>query len=342
MNKNKILWIKRLIADGKHNAFTGMVHWQGYYYLVFRTSSAHAGGSGQIRMLRSSDLTAWEDLPTPLKSERNHYEAHFLPWNDKLFIFGGSYDAGKNGLQNSCRDVVSYTANGVDWAEEKMSNPPRFRRWHPLLYNGVIYSAAYRFIRDGCNELGVIAGSNFQVRLIKSLDGFNWEDVSTISRNEAGNETELYFEKDGTLHAFVRREFNSVTLVEYIAEPPYAKWQGPVDLGEIIQGHTVQKINNRLFLAGRRKKSSSLSGTIFEDRSTITVHIWCYNEKERVWQSYLTLPGAADCAYPALVPLTDKSMLVSWYSQHEYIKNNNFQDMSGAADIFLAEISTEV
>ena len=47
--------VRAIVKDGKHNAFTAMVKWQGAYWLSFRKAEGHESSDGAIIVLRSED-----------------------------------------------------------------------------------------------------------------------------------------------------------------------------------------------------------------------------------------------------------------------------------------------
>ena len=80
----------------------------------------------------------------------------------------------------------------------------------------------------------------------------------------------------------------------------------------------------------------------FKDHRT---RIWFY--RDGTLEEYVTLPSAGDTAYPGLVPSGDRGLLVSYYSQHETVRDEDYaheQFTSAlkepvAANIYLAKIN---
>ena len=59
----ELVSLQRVVADGYHNAFTDLTHWQGHYYLGYRHAQTHAVDPlGDVIILRSADLTDWEQV----------------------------------------------------------------------------------------------------------------------------------------------------------------------------------------------------------------------------------------------------------------------------------------
>ena len=61
---SELVSLQRVVADGYHNAFTDLTYWQGHYYLGYRHAQTHAvDPPGDVIILRSADLTDWEQVP---------------------------------------------------------------------------------------------------------------------------------------------------------------------------------------------------------------------------------------------------------------------------------------
>ncbi|MBR2873509.1 MAG: hypothetical protein IKB99_08420, partial [Lentisphaeria bacterium] len=83
--------LRRIVADGNHNAFPGLTRFKGALYLSYRKSSGHAMNDGVICLKRSFDNgETWEDLPCAL-TDKNYYEGFMVEYKGKLFMFGGAF-----------------------------------------------------------------------------------------------------------------------------------------------------------------------------------------------------------------------------------------------------------
>jgi hypothetical protein len=338
----KLEKMTRLVADGKHNAFTSMTRFGNAIYLTYRTSSGHGASDGRVVLLCSMDEGKnWKKLNSPYQSGRNYYEGFLIEHKGKLFMYGGAFESNLPVSQQLSSTYVSWSSDGVRWSEPQAIEPAKWRFWHPIAIGDSLYDARYRLTtRDNMTEDGIFPPENWEVDLIRSTDGLHWEFVSEISRNEAGNECELFYDGE-KLTAFVRRENSPCTLGIRESCPPFEKWSKVRDFGVCMQGIVVKEVNNRRFLFGRQKISSSLIGSVYGDRSHISVQGYVWESRIGYWMNYLQLLGAADCSYPAIVRLDDKRILVSYYSQHEYLNDPDSADMDRRSDIFLATIRTD-
>ncbi len=55
------LEVRKLYADGKHNAFTALVTFQDRFWLAFRSATAHNSADGEIVLLESADAQSWRE-----------------------------------------------------------------------------------------------------------------------------------------------------------------------------------------------------------------------------------------------------------------------------------------
>lgn len=332
----------RLVDDGRHNAFTSMTRLGQAIYLTYRTSSGHGASDGQVVLLCSKDEGEnWERLNSPFQSGRNYYEGFLIEFKGKLFMYAGAFESNLPVSQQLSSEYTAWTQDGINWSEPQAIEPAEWRFWHPVIIGDSLYAARYRLTtRENMTEDGIFPAENWEVDLIRSADGLGWEFVSEISRNEAGNECELFYDGE-KLTAFVRRENCPCTLGMRESFSPFEKWSAVKDFGVCVQGMVVKEVNNRRFLFGRQKISSSLIGSVYGDRSHISVQGYVWEPKIGYWVNYLQLPGAADCSYPSIVKLDDQRMLISYYSQHEYLNDPDFSDMDKCSDIFLAAVRTD-
>ncbi len=334
-----VLDVRRLIADGRHNAFTDLFRWRGTLYLTHRRSSGHGATDGDIVLLRSEDGERWEQTPTGLRSSHNFYEGHLAQLGDRLFMFGGAFRRGGKLDKSTQQQFVSWTDDGVHWSSPTPIYQPRWRFWRPIRVGDALFAAAYHVDLSDLGPDGRIPPSAWTVRLVRSDDGVTWRDVSVLSQGQGANESALFAEPDGRLTAWCRCDAGPCHMIQYVAEPPYDTWQGPIDAGQDVKGQFVGEVNGRRFLIGRHIPCHSRHGTIFCRRDWIRTRIWVWDRG--YWVEYATLPSGGDCSYAAAVPIGDDRMLVSYYSQHAYVNQPGFEDMGGASDIYLATVRTD-
>lgn len=337
---NPIVSLRPLVSDGKHNAFTGLVRFKDALILTYRQSSGHGVTDGDVAVKRSTDNgQTWYDAASPFSGgEHTYYEGHLVEHNGKLLMFAGTFKRGGKLDKSTAQEFVSVSSDGETWSPKQPACDPLWRYWHPVSHGGKLYVAAYQVDLSELKPDGAIPAHCWKVKLMVSGDGLNWSDVSMISENDGGNETELVFNDDGSLSAFIRCGAGAKHLIEKRGTPPYKDWSDPIDCGQIIEGQVIKRVGGRLFMIGRFRPCDHRATTIYEDRSGVRTKIWVHDGN--YWIDYAELPSGGDTSYAGLVELEPGRALVSYYSQHPYLDQPGFVDMAGASDILLAELDT--
>ena len=98
--------MKKIYSDGRHNAFTDMEYWKGYYYVTFQNAGGHAvpGDYGDILVIRSQNLKGW-NVCVRLSSGDDHDDRGlaFLDMGDELGVFFGSSFSKVPGEEQDCQ-----------------------------------------------------------------------------------------------------------------------------------------------------------------------------------------------------------------------------------------------
>jgi hypothetical protein len=305
-------WLRRLVVDGKHNAFTALVRWQDQVWLAFRKGTDHGSTDGNITLLRSADAETWTEALS-LDILADDRDAQLLATPDRLLLYSLSWTENRQRLQ-SC---VSYTEDGDAWSDPQPVYEPGYFLWKPTAHAGRFYAGAHR--KGSMNERGV--------NLIAADDGIAWQKVSTIRAGQGESETTLLFGSEGRLTAFVR---NMMDLKGSIREasPPYAEWTERT-AGHHLSGHSVHEFNGVTYLISRHLDDRARAASSIGGLSAGTM-IFTYEDGQL--RPYCLLPGRHDCSYAGAVQVSDQ-MLVSYYSSHEY---PDWVEKNGPADIYLA------
>lgn len=332
--------LRRLVHDGNHNAFTDLIRWRDELYLTYRRSSGHAQCNGDIVLMRSDDGEDWESQDTALQSSHSFYEGHMAPLGDRLCMFSGGFQRGGTLDKMTMKEYVSFSDDGREWSEPRVIYKPLWRFWRPINHDGALYAAAYIWDRTMRHPLGRIPREAWRVMLLRSEDGLDWQDVGLISENEGGGECALHIDEDGSMKAYIRCGDQPHHLIIKSSEPPFTHWGEAITMGQIVQGQNIKKVDGRLFMAGRFKAGNDRLSTVFEPREAIRTKVWVHEEGH--WVDYVTMPSGGDTSYPGIVPIGDNRMLMSYYSQHEYLNKDGFKDSESASDIFLAVLRTDL
>lgn len=283
--------VRKIVADGKHNAFTALARFRGDYWLAFRSGKDHNSGDGDIVVLRSSDGKKWDET-FRLNAAPDDRDPQFLVTEKRLFL----YDPAMTGRELTTFAV--YTDDGKTWSKPQPVYEPRFILWKPCTLDGKFYSAAHK--KDESS-----GGKDRAVHLIVSEDGLQWKKISTIRAGSWESETTLHFGPDKKAVAFLRQKYGSPPAQILEAEPPYTDWKPRVPNVNHFSGHSVTTIRGvTYFLSRTMDYGAKKSGQMI------------YTYADGKLQPYCELPAGGDCAYAEAVEAGD-DMLVSYYSSHE-------------------------
>jgi len=290
--------VRKLVADGRHNAFTSLVKWKDEYWLCYRTGSAHNSSDADVVVLRSADGENWSEAfrLDILPDDRG---AKFVETPNRLFMYAVAMKG------SALTSYVSYTDDGKTWSAPQAVYEPQFILWQPFVHKGRFYANAHR------KAEGKDAGKARESQLVSSADGLKWEKVATVRAGNWESETTFHFGPDDKLFAFIRTKYS---VAGHIMEslPPYQEWtQRPA--GVHLSGHCVRTFRGVTYLMSRTMAGKK-TGTMI------------YTFEGGAPRPYCELPSGGDCSYPGAVEVGDE-MLVSYYSSHE-----------GTTNIYLARV----
>lgn len=105
----KILEVRKIWDQGKHNAFTDLIRFQNKWYCTFRESEGHVGGDGSIRLLESQDGEEWKSVANITEAGIDLRDPKLSIANDGrlMIVAGGSvYRGGRVLLSPTAGDVL--------------------------------------------------------------------------------------------------------------------------------------------------------------------------------------------------------------------------------------------
>jgi len=294
------LEVRKVFANGKHNAFTAMRRFKGELWLAFRSADSHNAAAGDVLVLRSKDGKDWQQAHT-LDAVKDDRDPQFVVTENRLFL----YSPGMNGA--ALDTWLTYTDDGKTWSAPRKVYEPQFIIWKPCIHDGVFYAAAHKKDETG-------GGKGREVRLVKSADGIEWQTVSTIRAGNWESETTLFFDAKHHATAFLRQKYGSPQAQILESDPPYAAWSArPADVPH-FSGHSVHTFRGVTYLLTRT--------TVAKGGFGATIYTFADGKLTR----YCDLPAGGDCAYLEAVE-DSPNMLVSYYSTHE-----------GSTNIYLAVV----
>ncbi len=300
--------IRRVFHNGEHNAFTDLAKFKDRYYLTFRTCpDGHmVHPTASIIVLASDDLKSWQPVHQFSVKHRDTRDPHFLVFQDKLFVYTGTWYSGPKTIPTSEYDLNKHLGYAA-WSSDG-------QQWHsPIMLDGTFGHYIWRANTSGgkaylCGRRKTAfaegpkgEGNDVESVMLESDDGLIYRKKA-LFQETAGDETAFLFEDDGTLLAVGRRGRANAQLIT--GKPPYQQLTR-TDFDRYIGGPLLTKWSGRLVVGGRHTTT---------DRGPKTSMCWL--EKDKLVE-FAELPSAGDNSYPGFVDLGSGRAVMSYYSTHE-------------------------
>ncbi len=308
MPEVKVTNIRRAFHNGEHNAFTDLVRFRDMFYLTFRSCpDGHmVHPTASIIVLRSPDAVSWQQVHRFDVHLRDTRDPHFLVFQDRLFIYTGTWYSGKTTIPVSDYDLnlhlgyAAWSDDGQQWHSPVMLEGTFGHYiWRAAAFQGKAYLCGRRK-----QEFEVAArgeGNQVESLMLESDDGLTWRKRA-VFQEQQGDETAFLFEPDGTILAVGRRGGAPAQLLRSL--PPYDQWERR-ELDQYVGGPLLAKWGDRYVVGGRQSTS---------DRGPKTVMYWLVNDQ---LHPFAELPSGGDNSYPGFVALSPTRAIMSWYSSHE-------------------------
>jgi hypothetical protein len=309
--------IRRVFHNGEHNAFTDLIRWRDRYWLAFRSSpEGHAvNANAAVIVLSSADARTWVQAHRFSVPQRDTRDPHFLIFKDQLFIYSGTWYAGRKLAPGEKHDfnqhlgVAVWTADGVNWAgPRRLEGTYGHYIWRAAAFDGKAYLCGRRTYAGG-----------LQSALLESDDGLIWK-FRSLFQPEYGNETAFVIADDGEITSLSRKTNSASDLGR--SRPPYTEWSRQ-EIPEFIGGPLLVRWGKWLMAGGRRVTPGGPQTTLS----------WVIDGRLR---PFAELPSGGDNSYPGFVELVPGRGLVSWYSSHE-----KGADGKPITAIYLAELALQ-
>ena len=317
--------VRRVLHNGEHNAFTDLCHYRGQLYLAFRTCpDGHmVHPTASIIVLRSSDGGQWTEVHRFRVDQRDTRDPHFFVFDDKLFVYTGTWYSGPSTLPPSDYDLNQHLGFGV-WSETGTTwhGPTALDGtfghyiWRAAAFDGKAYLCGRR--KPGFEITGRGEPATVESLMLESDDGLIWHKKA-VFQETAGDETAFLFEPDGAILGIGRHGTGKEAQL-LRSRPPYTSWERTY-LDRPIGGPLLAKWGERYVVGGRKST---------RDQGPKTALFWLNEGK---LTEFAELPSGGDNSYPGFVPVSSTRALVSYYSSHE-------QDANGRpiTAIYLAEL----
>ncbi|MBN2128958.1 MAG: hypothetical protein JW741_05650, partial [Sedimentisphaerales bacterium] len=120
--------VRRVFHNGEHNAFTDLIRFGDTFYLTFRSCpDGHmVHPTASIIILASPDARQWRQVHRFSVAKRDTRDPHFLAFQDKLFVYTGTWYCGESSPKREDYDLNKHLGYGA-WSKDGVT-------WHsPIL-----------------------------------------------------------------------------------------------------------------------------------------------------------------------------------------------------------------
>lgn len=296
-----------VVNDGMHNSNTDLIWWRGAFYLIHASSPWHFGSS-ECRLLlhRSRDARTWRTVAEFRAPGGNDIrDPKLTAIGNRLYLYVLINDSV---LATPESTSMTYTEDGTTWSTLRELEPKGWLLWRPKTRDGITwYCPAY------WHEHG-------KSILLRSGNGEQWEEVSTIYEGDANDETDFEFLPDGRIIATARLEVlpdrafghrDGSTLIA-VADPPYTAWTRVKSHVTRLDGPNLFLYDGEVYALGRRNPEPNRwpthTASVLGKKRTALYRV----EKDRlVWLS--DLPSAGDTSYAGAV-IRGEELFASYYT----------------------------
>jgi len=298
------LAVKKIWDSGKHNAFPDLIFAKGFYYVTFREGTSHVDNSndGVVRIMRSKDFDQWEQVALFDHPDADVREARLSIMPDGRILVNLAVGLWKNKTYEWLNSFISFSdKEGKNFSPiKKASIDPSMNLinewvWRVTWNNNVGYGILYRSVGDQ---------KDWEVYLVKTTDGVQYDLISQIPVSGRPNESTIRFDNKGKLYAMIRREADDKLGVLSTSDFPYQQWQfNP--LSWRLGGP------NFLFLG----KDRLVMGSRYHQESQANTGIFVTDLKGKLLKT-IVLPSGGDNSYPGMA-INKGKLHVVYYSSHE-------------------------
>jgi len=300
--------VRQIFDDGNHNAFTDLCRFQDRFYLTFRSCpDGHmVFASSRIVVLASDDADQWQEVFAFSVPDRDVRDPHFLVFDDRLFVYTGTWLVPPEGERRDLNDHLGYGAwsrDGRTWRGPRLLEGTYGHYvWRAAAGGGRAYLCGRRRRAFAAGQEAESRPELIEGALLESADGLVWRLAGLFTENY-GDETAFLFEDDGSIVALARGAGPQPARI-CRSGPPYRRWTR-TDLDRNVGGPLLARWGERYLVGGRK--------TIEPERPRTALY-WLVEDR---LEEIAELPSGGDNSYPGFVPLGESRGLLSYYSSHE-------------------------
>ncbi len=293
-------------GEGRHQAFTDMVHWRGDFYLAYRVARNHMDLRSKLVVMRSPDARAWLTVAELREEGEDLRDPKLVVIRDRLFLYA---------LKNRSTIVKSYTTVCTSSQDGETWDP-----WQPVEPEGWVF---WRPVSNDNKTWYVVATwrTYTSSNLLRSSDGINWHNVSVVYTGDLHGEVSLAFLSDRELVCAARVAGETAihvlggstdTTLIGISKPPFTQWSFYRSDVARLDGSVLFRYRGQAYAAARfepeaRHMLLKRGNAICRKRTAL----YLIDEDALIYLS--DLPSGGDTAYPGVVVYGD-DLYVSYYT----------------------------
>ncbi len=289
--------VKEIWKEGKHNAFTDLIHHQGKWFCVFREGAGHVSPDGALRVLTSNDGETWTSAALVTMPETDLRDAKIsVTPEGKLMLCGAGVTQPPK--EKTHQTYIWLSDDGHTWSAPHPVGDLNYWLWRITWHDGEGYGIGYNTKGDG---------KEWKTRLYHTQDGKTFETlVPELEVKKFPNEASIAFQPDGTALCVLRRDNRGGETDALLgtAKAPYKEWTWK-NTGVQIGGPQLLRLNDGTWIVSGRGYPGGAK-----------TKIWKLDPATAQLTELMTLPSGGDTSYPGLVQKGD-TLWVSYYSSHE-------------------------
>jgi hypothetical protein len=290
----ELLEVTRIWDAAPHNAFTDLIRFEDQWICTFREGDGHVGGDGKIRILSSTDAVSWESAALLEKEgvDLRDPKLSITPDGRLMMLCGGSIYEGEKLITYHSR--VAFSNDGRAWSEIHDVWKDGEWLWRVTWHLDTAYGIAYGKGIEG----------DWDIRLVSSLDGIHFEEVTSLETAGGPNETTLRMLPTGEMLALARRDGDGEESTALIGKStwPFKEWTW-TPTAHKVGGPDFEVLPDGSMWASGRSYPEGAKTVLA--RMTLDAY-----------EPMLTLPSGGDTSYPGLVYHEGLLYLV-YYASHE-------------------------
>jgi hypothetical protein len=305
------------VSNGRHNANTDLIYWNGHYYFIYANQPGNQGSTTTfLSVNQGADLHAMVEIMQLRVPGEDIRDPKFAVIGNQIFIYY---------LKNNGVIAIPYgtsylnSSDGVAWSTaQDLPGMAGWCLWRPRTRDNVTwYCSVYK--NDQTDN-----------SLFRTNDGINWTFVSKITNGIGISEDELTFLDDGRMLVSIRNEMNPATVLGdsmagtllAISAPPYTTWNVTLEKLTKLDGPCLFNINDtststtRYFAVGRFQPEVdnlfTAMGSVFAKKRTSLFEF--VNLTTTPAMRYISdLPSSGDSTYEGVV-IESGRIFITYYT----------------------------